>query len=63
MPRVLKDEDGRLLHVQMDEQVAADDELAVQGHDDPRVNGKAEGGALAPLLEPTPNELADEEAE
>jgi hypothetical protein len=63
MPNVRKDDDGRVIRVEMDQPVSAEHELAVQGHDDPRVNGKSEGGALAPLLEPSPNELAEQDDE
>jgi len=59
--RVYKDEDGKVIEVQMDEKLTKDHENAVQGHDDPRVDGAAEH-PLSPLLEPSPNDLAEEEA-
>jgi hypothetical protein len=60
--RIYRDADGNVIEVKMDETVNADHELAVQGADDPRVNGRSEGGALAPLLQPSPNDLAEQEA-
>lgn len=63
MAKVLKDETGRVIEVQMDEKITdPTHELAVQGHDDERVNGAAQH-ALAPLLEPSPNDLADSDDE
>jgi hypothetical protein len=59
--RIYRDADGNVIEVKMDETVNAEHELAVQGHDDPRVNGRAED-ALAPLLQPSPNEVAEQEA-
>ena len=50
---------GRVIEVQMDEKITdPTHELAVQGHDDERVNGAAQH-ALEPLLQPSPNDLAD----
>jgi hypothetical protein len=59
MAHVYKDESGRVIEVRLDEKITdPTHELAVQGHDDPRVNGAA-SHALEPLLQPSPNELAE----
>lgn len=53
--RILREEDGKVLEVAMDERVSKDDERAVQ------IPVEADGTrqhALAALLEPSPNELA-----
>ena len=55
MPRIVREEDGKVLEVVMDERVDAKSELAVQ------IPKEADGTrqhALAALLEPSPNELA-----
>lgn len=61
MAHVYKDESGKVIEVQMDERITdPNDELAVQVP--PEADG-SQDNALAPLLEPSPNDFAAKEAE